>query len=86
MGEMKKEYDFSKGKRGAIDPAPAGLRKKTLQIDVFNPRVGLGRLCNFNCGGNDGNANWCALTGDEAPDCRACKIIQVDFWEGIQGK
>ena len=30
---MKKEYDFSKAKRGAIDPTPAGKTKVTLRLD-----------------------------------------------------
>lgn len=30
---MKKEYDFSKGKRGAIDPIPAGKTRITIRLD-----------------------------------------------------
>jgi uncharacterized protein (DUF4415 family) len=30
---MKKEYDFSKGKRGAIVPAPKGKTRITIRID-----------------------------------------------------
>ncbi|RJP44843.1 MAG: CopG family transcriptional regulator [Desulfobacteraceae bacterium] len=30
---MKKEYDFSKGKRGAIDSAPAGKTRITIRLD-----------------------------------------------------
>lgn len=30
---MKKEYDFRKGKRGAILPAPAGKTRITIRID-----------------------------------------------------
>jgi hypothetical protein len=30
---MKKEYDFSKGKRGAVDPAPAGKKRITIRLD-----------------------------------------------------
>lgn len=30
---MKKEYDFSKGTRGAIDPTPPGKRKITIRLD-----------------------------------------------------
>lgn len=30
---MKKEYDFSRGKRGAIDPVPAGKTRITIRID-----------------------------------------------------
>lgn len=30
---MKKEYDFSKGKRGAIDPAPPGKTRITIRLD-----------------------------------------------------
>ena len=31
--EMKKEYDFSKGKRGAIEPLPAGKTRITIRLD-----------------------------------------------------
>ena len=30
---MKKEYDFSKGKRGAINPVPKGKTRITIRID-----------------------------------------------------
>lgn len=30
---MKKEYDFSKGKRGAIDPVPSGKTRITIRLD-----------------------------------------------------
>src|SRR3989304_4145003 len=30
---MKKEYDFSKGKRGALDPLPSGKTRITIRID-----------------------------------------------------
>jgi len=30
---MKKEYDFSKGKRGAIDPTPRGKTRITIRLD-----------------------------------------------------
>ncbi len=30
---MKKNYDFSKGKRGAVVPAPAGKTRITIRID-----------------------------------------------------
>ncbi len=30
---MKKEYDFSNGKRGAIDPMPAGKTRITIRLD-----------------------------------------------------
>jgi uncharacterized protein (DUF4415 family) len=30
---MRKEYDFSKGKRGALDPLPAGKTRITIRID-----------------------------------------------------
>ena len=30
---MKKEYNFSKGKRGAVDPAPKGKTRITIRID-----------------------------------------------------
>ncbi|MBA7569397.1 hypothetical protein ES708_11136 [subsurface metagenome] len=30
---MKKEYDFSKGERGAIVPAPAGKTRITIRLD-----------------------------------------------------
>ena len=30
---MKKEYDFSNGKRGAIDPTPAGKTRITIRLD-----------------------------------------------------
>ncbi|MGC1376623.1 MAG: BrnA antitoxin family protein [Anaerolineales bacterium] len=30
---MKNEYDFSKGKRGALDPIPAGKTRITIRID-----------------------------------------------------
>ncbi len=31
--EMKKEYDFSKGKRGAIEPLPPGKTRITIRLD-----------------------------------------------------
>jgi uncharacterized protein (DUF4415 family) len=30
---MKDEYDFSQGKRGAIDPPPAGKTRITIRLD-----------------------------------------------------
>ena len=30
---MRAEYDFSKGKRGAVDPVPAGKTRITIRID-----------------------------------------------------
>ena len=30
---MKTDYDFSKGKRGAIDPTPAGKTRITIRLD-----------------------------------------------------
>ena len=30
---MKKQYDFSKGKRGAIEPTPAGKTRITIRLD-----------------------------------------------------
>ena len=30
---MKDEYDFSQGKRGAIDPTPAGKTRITIRLD-----------------------------------------------------
>lgn len=30
---MKNEYDFSQGKRGAIDPTPAGKIRITIRLD-----------------------------------------------------
>jgi uncharacterized protein (DUF4415 family) len=30
---MKKEYDFSKGKRGAVVPLPAGKTRITIRLD-----------------------------------------------------
>ena len=30
---MKKEYDFEKGKRGAIEPAPTGKVRITIRLD-----------------------------------------------------
>lgn len=30
---MKEEYDFSQGKRGAIDPAPPGKTRITIRLD-----------------------------------------------------
>jgi uncharacterized protein (DUF4415 family) len=30
---MKKEYDFSQGKRGAIDPTPPGKTRITIRLD-----------------------------------------------------
>jgi len=30
---VKKEYDFSRGKRGAIDPIPPGKTRITIRID-----------------------------------------------------
>jgi len=31
--DMKPEYDFSKGKRGAIDPLPPGKERITIRLD-----------------------------------------------------
>jgi len=31
--DMKKEYDFSKGKRGAVDPTPLGKTRITIRLD-----------------------------------------------------
>lgn len=31
--KMKKEYDFSNGKRGAIDPTPPGKTRITIRLD-----------------------------------------------------
>ena len=31
--DMKKEYDFSKGKRGAVLPIPAGKTRITIRLD-----------------------------------------------------
>ena len=31
---MKAEYDFSKGKRGALDPLPPGKTRITIQLDT----------------------------------------------------
>jgi len=31
--KMKKEYNFSKGKRGAVTPAPKGKTRITIRID-----------------------------------------------------
>ena len=31
--EMKNEYDFSKGKRGAVVPSPTGKTRITIRID-----------------------------------------------------
>ena len=33
MSIMKSNYDFSKGKRGAIDPVPPGKTRITIRID-----------------------------------------------------
>lgn len=30
---MKKEYDFSKGQRGALDPVPPGKTRITIRLD-----------------------------------------------------
>ncbi|MEW5872836.1 MAG: BrnA antitoxin family protein [Chloroflexota bacterium] len=30
---MKEEYDFSKGKRGAVNPAPIGKTRITIRLD-----------------------------------------------------
>lgn len=30
---MKKEYDFSQGKRGAVDPIPPGKTRITIRLD-----------------------------------------------------
>ncbi len=30
---MKQEYDFSKGKRGAVDPTPPGKTRITIRLD-----------------------------------------------------
>ncbi len=32
--EMKNEYDFSKGKRGAVDPLPPGKERITIRLDA----------------------------------------------------
>ena len=31
---MEKEYDFSQGRRGAIDPLPAGKTRVTIRLDT----------------------------------------------------
>lgn len=31
---MKKEYDFTKAKRGAVNPAPKGKTRITIRLDV----------------------------------------------------
>lgn len=31
--QMKKEYNFSKGKRGAIEPMPSGKTRITIRLD-----------------------------------------------------
>jgi uncharacterized protein (DUF4415 family) len=31
--KMKREYDFSQGKRGAIDPLPSGKTRITIRLD-----------------------------------------------------
>jgi uncharacterized protein (DUF4415 family) len=33
VSKVKKEYDFSRGKRGAIDPIPPGKTRITIRID-----------------------------------------------------
>ncbi len=33
MNKMKKEYNFSKGKRGAVVPAPKGKTRITIRVD-----------------------------------------------------
>jgi uncharacterized protein (DUF4415 family) len=30
---MKREYDFSQGRRGAVDPVPAGKTRVTIRLD-----------------------------------------------------
>jgi len=30
---MKREYDFSQGRRGAVDPMPAGKTRVTMRLD-----------------------------------------------------
>jgi uncharacterized protein (DUF4415 family) len=30
---MKREYDFSRGRRGAVDPIPAGKTRLTIRLD-----------------------------------------------------
>jgi uncharacterized protein (DUF4415 family) len=30
---MKEEYDFSRGRRGAVDPVPAGKTRITIRLD-----------------------------------------------------
>ncbi len=32
--DMKSEYDFTKGKRGAIDPLPVGKERITIRLDA----------------------------------------------------
>jgi uncharacterized protein (DUF4415 family) len=32
--EMKDEYDFSKGRRGALDPLPLGKERITIRLDA----------------------------------------------------
>jgi uncharacterized protein (DUF4415 family) len=32
--DIKPEYDFSKGKRGAIDPLPSGKERITIRLDT----------------------------------------------------
>jgi len=31
---MEKEYDFSQGRRGAVDPLPAGKTRVTIRLDT----------------------------------------------------
>ncbi len=33
VNDMKPEYDFSKGKRGAVIPTPAGKERITIRLD-----------------------------------------------------
>jgi len=33
IGDVKSEYDFSKGKRGAVIPTPSGKERITIRLD-----------------------------------------------------
>lgn len=50
--DMKKEYDFRQGKRGAVDPLPAGQTRITIRLDDdviewFRQQVHLGGGGNY---------------------------------------
>lgn len=53
------------------------MRKATLYIEDFN---GNGN-CSFLHGSHDSDSDCCSLTSRKYPNCKTCKITQVDYHE-----